>query len=312
MKALYFDGKSLKISNVQVQKNEGEVLIKVLHAGICNTDKEILKGYANFTGVLGHEFVGIVEEGPEYLLGKRVVGEINISCGECEYCKAGMERHCKNRKVLGIRNKDGVFAEYTTLPAKNLHIVPENVSDIQAVFTEPLAAAVEILEQIKINPTDKVCVIGDGKLGQLVVQVLSLTGCNLTVVGKHQEKLKHLKNRARTLLLEEVTHIEKFDAVVEATGNPAGFEFAKDIIKPKGTIVLKSTYAGNLEADFSKVVVDEINIVGSRCGSFEPALRLLEKKLIDVEYLVSSTYRLEEFEKAFNDKGFKVIFKIGS
>ncbi|MCD4782553.1 MAG: alcohol dehydrogenase catalytic domain-containing protein [Candidatus Eremiobacteraeota bacterium] len=300
----------------------GESLIKVLMAGICNTDLEITKGYMGFTGVLGHEFVGVVEKsGRKDLLGRRVVGEINCPCRECYICRKGLGKHCPNRTVLGIQGRDGVFADYITLPDDNLLVVPDNLSDEEATFTEPLAAAFEILESIHIKPTDRVLLLGDGKLGILCAQVVSGTGCDFLVVGKHREKMKILKDRKiNTSLLDDFKEniskndLIKYDVVIECTGNPSGFRMARDMVRPRGTIVQKSTYAQNPDVNISMLVVDEIRLVGSRCGPFKPALSALAKGKIDVNLLIWDILpfgdALSAFEKASRKGAGKVLLKM--
>ncbi len=277
-----------------------ESLVRVLRAGICNTDLEIVKGYMGFRGVLGHEFVGIVEEGA--LRGARVVGEINAYDGTCPTCLRGDVTHCPNRTTLGIVNRDGAFAEYLTLPTRNLHRVPDSISDAQAVFVEPLAAACEITDRIHIRPTDRVCVLGDGKLGLLCAQVLHLTGCDLLTVGRHTNKLEILHRRGIATATDPNSIHGQFDVVVDCTGHASGFDLARRLTRPRGTLVLKSTFHGGQDMAFAPIVIDEISIVGSRCGPFVPALRLLEKKLVDVDSLISAEYPLtrgiEAFERA--------------
>ncbi len=293
---------------------KGEALVRVLQAGLCNTDLELVKGYMNFTGVLGHEFVGVVEQaaGREELIGQRVVGEINAACGRCETCRANRPTHCPHRTTLGIDRRDGAFADYTLLPCENLHSVPDSVTDDQATFVEPLAAACEILEQVKIHPTDRVAVIGDGKLGLLCAQVVALTGCNLIAVGRHAEKLQVLQRRgiATTTNLNTVES-GALDIVVEATGTPGGFEAARRIVRPRGTIVLKSTYQGEaVPVNLTAIVVDEITLIGSRCGPFEPAIRLLANKQIDVESLIQARFPLDEGVAAFKHAAQKGTLKV--
>jgi len=246
-----------------------------------------------FRGVLGHEFVGMVVEAPDAaLVGKRVVGEINAWCGDCPTCRAGRPTHCPHRTTLGIYGRDGAFAEFLTLPQRNLHLVPDGVSNEAAVFVEPLAASLEILEQVHVRPTHRVAVLGDGKLGLLVAQVLALTGCDLTVAGHHAAKLAFLarKGIATTTRSPE----GQFDVVVECTGQAAGFELARRLVRPRGILVLKSTFAGTQEVALAPLVVDEVTLVGSRCGPFAPALRLLAGGLVDTSSLISAVYPLEE------------------
>lgn len=313
MKCLYFDGILTVIEDyVQPKRGKGEALIKIHYAAICNTDKEIIKGYKGFQGILGHEFVGVVEEAEDQAyIGKRVVGEINLGCGECEHCRLGHSNHCKNRRVLGITNKDGVFAQYITLPLANLHIVPDTVADLEAVFAEPLAAALEITEQCHIKPTHKVAIVGNGKLGQLIGQVLSLTGCDLTILGRSEKTLFLLKNRARVQLISQVDYESYFDIVVDATGNQAGLSYAQKIVKPMGKVVLKSTYNDQALLNPTLWVVKEITLVGSRCGPLDAALRLLEKKLVSVEDLIGGVYTLDEYQAAFAEQNLlKSVFKM--
>ncbi len=289
---------------------EGEALIRLLSAGICSTDHHLAAGMYDYEGILGHEFVGQVEKGPEDLIGKRVVGEINLPCGKCELCHANLSRHCKNRTVLGILKQPGAFAEYLTLPTDNLHLVPDSVSDEDAVFTEPIAAALEILEQIQIQPTQRVIVVGDGKLGQLISQVLNLTGCDLLVLGRHEKKLSHLERLGIRTTTNTDLDGRTFDKSVECTGNSAGFEIARTALKPTGTLVLKSTYPGKLNIDATFLTVDEITIVGSRCGPFAPALNLIQNSKIDLSYLKEKTYPLKSALDAFDYSKQKGVLKV--
>ncbi len=279
----------------------GEALIRVKLAGVCNTDLELVKGYKQFQGIPGHEFVGVVERAPgaEEWQGRRVVGEINAACGDCPTCRVGRPTHCPHRTTLGIAGRDGAFAEYLTLPIRNLLPVPVSLPDEIAVFTEPLAAACQILQQIHVRPTDRVVVLGDGKLGLLCAQTLALTGCDLTVVGHHQEKLNLLAQRGIPTALDDKSVAPGADLVVEATGHPGGYAAARRLVRPRGTIVLKSTYHGSLEANLTMVVVDEVTLVGSRCGPFAPALRLLERGLVDVVPLIQARYPLDQALAAF-------------
>lgn len=300
MNALVFDGQLKLVRDYPTPRSNDESLVRVLRAGICNTDLEIIKGYMNYRGVLGHEFVGIVEEGA--MRGARVVGEINADCGKCRTCLRGDPTHCPNRTTLGIVNRDGALAEFLTLPARNLHRVPASVSDAQAVFVEPLAAACEITDRIHIRPTDRVCVIGDGKLGLLCAQVLHLTGAALLAIGRHENKLALLRQRGIATTTDADAITDQFDIVVDCTGHASGFELARRLTRPRGTLVLKSTFHGGQDTTFAPIVIDEISIVGSRCGPFAPALRLLEQKLVEVETMLSAEYPLargiEAFERA--------------
>ena len=285
------------------QPPPGEALVRVRIAGICNTDLELVRGYMGFRGVLGHEFVGeVVQTSDATWLGQRVVGDINAACRSkgCAACGAGRYTHCPNRTTLGIAGRDGAFADYLILPQANLYAVPDNVSDEMAVFTEPLAAACEILAQIKIAPTDRVYVLGDGKLGLLAAAVLRLTGAHLTLVGRNRNKLAVAEGwGVQVRLAEEPLPAHGADIVVECTGSPKGFELARRLLRPRGTLVLKSTYHGALSLDLSALVVDEITLLGSRCGPFGPALRLLACGLVDPRRLISETFALDEAEAAF-------------
>ena len=273
----------------------GEVRIRTTLAGICNTDLEILRGYHGFEGVLGHEFVGVVDEAEDPAwVGRRVVGEISASCRECPTCRAGRYTHCPTRTTLGILNRDGVLADSFCLPACNLHLLPEDLPDEAAVFTEPLAAACQVLEQVHLRPTDRVLVLGDGKLGLLVAQVVALTGCDLTAIGRHPEKLAILSARGIATQLDGDRVEGNADLVIECTGQAEGFRRARALLRPRGTLVLKSTYHGLVEADLSRLVVDEIQVTGSRCGPFAPAIRLLAQGLVDVLPLVEAEFPLDE------------------
>lgn len=319
MKAIVFNTE-LKLDNnyIKPAPKEGEALVKVTLAGICNTDYEITKGYMGYNGILGHEFVGIVEEvnsNDKSLIGKRVVGEINCGCEECEWCGKGLQRHCPNRSTLGIWQKDGCFAEYVTMPLTNLIEVPTNVSDEEAVFVEPLAAAIEILEQLHIKPFEKVLVLGDGKLGLTTAITLNSSGLDVTLIGKHQNKLDIAKaQKVKTRLLQETEIKKEYDVVVEATGSLSGFETSIASVKPRGTLVLKSTIAASKEFNFSPIVIDEITVLGSRCGQFKPALRYLENKKIDFTPFISATYSIndaiEAFEKNKEKDTLKILLKI--
>ncbi len=296
----------------------GEARVRVRMAGICGTDLQLSRGYYPFTGIPGHEFVGDVVEAPEaeHLVGQRVVGEINISCGKCENCRALRPTHCQRRKVLGILNHHGAFADYLTLPVCNLHRVPDSVPDNAAVFTEPLAAAISIMEQVPIRPTDSVLVIGAGRLGQLIAHVLNTTGCDLNVVARYPKQRELLKASNIAVVDEQELLNHCVDVVVEATGSVAGFSAARRAVRPRGTIVLKSTYKGEVSVDMSALVVNELNIVGSRCGPFEPALRFLEQKRVDPTLLVDGAYPLSEASRAFAEASqrgaLKILFAIDS
>ncbi len=309
MRCLYFDGRLKYRDDYPVPTPApGEALVKVLYAGVCNTDREILAGYKGFAGILGHEFVGVVEQGARWE-GRRVVADINLGCGACPRCREGLPNHCLDRRVLGITGKDGAFAEYLTLPLANLREVPPGVGDLAAVFAEPLAAALEICDQCHIRPSERVAVLGDGKLGQLVARVLSLTGCDLTVVGKHPAKLALLAGLAATVTADEAGDLEPFDLVVECTGSPAGLASAQDLVKPRGRIVLKSIFAGDAALASTLWVVRELTLVGSRCGPTAAALRLLARRLVDVGPLVGGIFRLADGAAAFAPPGgLKAVF----
>jgi threonine dehydrogenase-like Zn-dependent dehydrogenase len=296
MQALFWNGHHLTLeSSYPTPKADAQnALVKVHLAGICDTDLQIFKGYMNFRGVPGHEFVGSVKAGPREFVGKRVVGEINFACGQCDSCKRDLGRHCPNRKVMGILNADGAFAEFVAVPVANLHSVPDSVSDEEAVFIEPLAAAFEILEQMQINPGDEILVLGDGKLGNLCAQVLRLTGANVTALGKHEDKLKLIKRAGvRTILLRDWKP-KLFDVVVEATGARSGLELALSAVRPRGTVVLKSTIAGDYNISLAPLVINEISVTGSRCGLFAPALEALEGKSVSVMPLIEEIYPLTD------------------
>lgn len=306
MRGLYFNGKAAELrQDLPIPQPEAhESLVRILIAAICNTDREIMKGYKpEFIGVLGHEFVGVVEKSSDpTLVGRRVVGEINEGCGECVYCKTDRERHCENRRCIGIVRQDGCFAPYMTIATKSLHIVPDNVSDEHAVFAEPLAAALEIPNLIQIRPSEEICVIGDGRLAYLIAQVLALGGAEVTVLGKHEEKLRLFEDFAKTA----TTCDRKFELVVDAAGSPSGFETAMGLVRSCGKIVLKSTYAGVTSLNLSSVVVNEVSVIGSRCGPFPPALRLLERGQIKLPAI--ELHSVKDWEKAFESRAFKVGF----
>ncbi|MCP2727734.1 MDR/zinc-dependent alcohol dehydrogenase-like family protein [Limnofasciculus baicalensis] len=312
MKTLWLENNQLQLcTDIPIPTPPpGEALIRVLRAGICNTDLELLRGYYPYKGIPGHEFVGIVEKGSPHLLGKRVVGEINAVCGKCRFCLKGESTHCENRTVLGIVNRNGAFAEYLTLPETNLHLVPDNVSTDVATFTEPLAAALEIQQQVKITASEKVLVVGDGKLGQLVAQTLALTGCDLLVIGRHPEKLANLEERGIEIGFSDGIIDRSFDIAVECTGNPEGFALALRALRPRGILVLKSTYSGKLTIDASALVVDEITLIGSRCGPFAPALELLRTQQVNVSPLIQARYPIAEGLTAFSHAKQRGVLKV--
>jgi threonine dehydrogenase-like Zn-dependent dehydrogenase len=311
MNALWLEDNQLSMRAIPQPRKANEALIRIRKAGICSTDLELVKGYYPYTGVIGHEFVGdVIEAGDNSWVGRRVVGEINAACGQCEQCLNGRPTHCEHRTVLGISSRDGTFAEYTTLPLANLHRVPDSVPDEMAVFTEPLAAALEIQDQVQINPTDRVLLIGAGRLGQLIAQTLALTGCNLRVMARHAHQQNLLKARGIKPITEDEIQPWRWDIVVEATGSPDGFSLARRVIRPRGTMVLKSTYKGDMTVNFSSIVVDEINLIGSRCGPFEPALRLMEARQVDPTVLIDSEFKLGEALKAFEHAAGTGVLKV--
>lgn len=311
MNALVYKNKQLNLMELPKPKpKEDEVLIKVLMAGICNTDLEITQGYLGFSGIIGHEFVGEVVHDPlREFKGKRVVGSINISCNKCEYCQRGMYKHCKNLNQLGIRGSDGVFAEFTTLPRKNIHVVPECIANQEAVFVEPMAAGVEIAEQIHIKPSEEVVVQGDGKLGLVTSMVLWTMGVNVRLIGKHQEKMDIVEELGiPTCFPKEVE--SKYEIIIECTGSSDGLNIAQSLVKPTGTIVAKTTIKDMDSFDLSKLVVNEISIIGSRCGPFEPTLRFIENNKFPFEKMIDGIYSLEEWEKAFKSAKHKETLKV--
>ena len=320
MKAIVFDNE-LKLVNDYKKPvpQKGEALVRVTLGGICNTDYEITKGYMGYVGILGHEAVGVVEEindDDKSLLGKRVVSEISYGCNDrnCNWCAEKMYRHCPNRHTLGIWKKDGCFAEYFTMPLDVLFEVPENVSNEQAVFVEPLAAALEITEQLHIKPYYKVIVLGDGKLGIITALTLNAQNIDVTLVGKHSNKLDIAKAQGvKTILLQDLEIDKDWDVVVEATGSISGFETSMALTKPRGTLVLKSTVAGGKEMNLAPIVIDEITVLGSRCGQFAPALRLLKSEKIDFTPLISQIFyvdnAIEAFEKNKEKNTLKVLLK---
>ncbi|MEO6655223.1 MAG: alcohol dehydrogenase catalytic domain-containing protein [Pyrinomonadaceae bacterium] len=315
MKALRFTGGELRLADISLPNDGTEALIRVLRSGICNTDLEIVRGYAGFEGTIGHEFVGVVEKSDDapHLVGKRVVGEINAGCGTCQLCLSGDPRHCSTRTVLGIVGRDGSHAEFLNLPSRNLLEVPEGVTDEQAVFAEPLAAAYGITEQVELTPDTKVAVIGDGKLGLLCAMSLALRSQNMTIIGKHKTKIAIAeKCGVEGVLLDVMTPAmsRRFDVVIEASGSESGFAMAQDLVMPLGKIVLKSTFHGTPAWAASRVVVDEITIVGSRCGRFAPALDLLESGAVNVENLIDDEMPLSKGVTAMSRAGEKGVLKV--
>jgi threonine dehydrogenase-like Zn-dependent dehydrogenase len=326
MRALIFDGSAVKYRPDQPDPApaDGEVLVKVLAAGICQTDWEIAKGYMAFKGVLGHEFVGTVIKLGKGVdakwLRKRVCAEINCVCGKCDMCARGLSTHCLRRTVIGIHHRDGAFADLLTVPVRNLHAVPDHVTDEEAVFVEPLAAAFQILRQVQIEKRTRALVLGDGRLGLLVAQVLRRTGCQLTLVGRHEKKLAVAERMQaaganqgtlRISLDSELQSHRDQDVVIDCTGRSAGFERALELVRPRGIVVLKTTVAGGKPINLAPVVIDEITILGSRCGPFTDAIAALAAREIDVLPLVSRRIRLDQSEPLFapgeSPEGLKII-----
>lgn len=313
MKALRFVDGELGMAEIDRPYVNGEALVRVVMSGICNTDVEIVRGYAGFQGTIGHEFIGVVEESADAeIVGKRVVGEINVGCGACELCLKGDPRHCPKRTVLGIKGRDGAHAEFLTLPARNLIDVPVGVTDEQAVFTEPLAAAYGITEQVEIDTDTKIAVIGDGKLGILCALALGLRSRNVTLIGRHRSKLSIAEKQGIEVVLSDNTANmnSRFDVVVEASGSESGFATALDLVRPRGKIVLKSTFHGKPQWEAWRVVVDEITVVGSRCGRFEPALQMLADGKIDVSSLISEEFSLADGVRAMDAAQEKGVMKV--
>jgi threonine dehydrogenase-like Zn-dependent dehydrogenase len=333
MRALCFD-KELKLMPVfpMPPKKTGEALVKVLLAGICGTDIEVINGYRNFHGILGHEFVGIVQDANDQkLIGKRVVSEINIGCGECPLCRKGIKEHCKKRKVIGIEGHDGCFADYIAVPEANLHIIPDDIGNDKALFIEPLAAAFSIVNGTWIKPTDRVAVIGDGTIGILSAQVIKITGADVCVIGKHKKKLSILEWMGIDTFTflgqdEKGVHVRSsngaekcmpshhFDVVVECSGSPRGIDMARFLVVPRGTIVIKTTVKDGVSLDLTFAVIHEVHVVGSRCGPFQPAIRALRKGLVEVRPLITGRFPFEDWQGAMQmikkPDSLKVVFEI--
>ncbi|MCA9510435.1 MAG: alcohol dehydrogenase catalytic domain-containing protein [Myxococcales bacterium] len=325
MLALRFDGRRARVSDVpEPEATPGFAIVDVRLAGVCDTDLQIAKGYMGFRGVLGHELVGVVAEGPDAWRGRRVACEINFACGApgCDACARGLGRHCPTRRVMGILDADGAFARRVAVPVANLHAVPDAVDDARAVFTEPLAAAFEILEQVEVAPGARAVVLGDGKLGVLVAQVLANAGARVLAVGHHRAKLDALARRGIETALAsdfaagvDAAPASRADLVVDATGSPSALELAVRATRPRGTLVLKTTTAERPSLDFARVVVDEIRIVGSRCGPFAPALEALASGAVDVASLLDDRFPLEHadaaLERAAERGARKVLIECG-
>ncbi len=318
MNALVFD-QTLRFDPryPEPQPATGEVLIALKMAGICATDLEITRGYMGFSGVLGHEFVGKVVKGPRAWRDKRVVAEINCVCGRCEMCQSGLSNHCRKRTVLGIDGRDGAFADFVVVPERNLHELPDSVSDEQAVFVEPLAAAYQVIKQCPIEKRMRVAVIGSGRLGLLVAQVLKTTGCHLEVIGRNELTLSFCEKKGiQSTNVSDLVPRSDRDVVVDCTGDPAGFEIAKHLVRPRGTLILKSTYAGGASLNLTPIVVNEITLLGSRCGPFGEAINALARRQIDVESMISRQLPLSKgvdaFELTKDPRYIKILLKVGS
>jgi alcohol dehydrogenase len=320
MRALVFD-KTLSFDPRRAEPGagDGDTLLKIRRAGICSTDLEITRGYMQFRGVLGHEFVADVVSSPNRdLVGQRVVGEINIVCGRCDLCLSGLSNHCRARSVLGILNHDGVFADFVRLPAVNLHVLPKTVDDDQAVFVEPLAAAFQVVKQLGSSGRGVISegrrwitVLGDGRLGFLVAQVLRNAGFPVRVVGKHAEKLSICEKWSiRSRLLSDIDPRHDQDVVVDCTGSAAGFELAMQMVRPRGLIVLKSTMFAGKQLNLAPLVVDEISVIGSRCGPFREAIAALSQKQVDVASLISRRMKLEQGVEAMNFAASGQVLKV--
>ena len=313
MRSLFFDQSlSFRPRQAEPPESDGDTLLRIRRAGICATDLEICKGYMGFQGVLGHEFVADVVDSPDKnLIGQRVVGEINVVCGRCDLCLSGLSNHCRNRSVVGILNHGGAFAEFLRLPAGNLHAVPKTVDDDQAVFVEPLAAACQILKQIKLDGKKWVTVLGDGRLGLLVAQVLRNVGCPIRVIGKHADKLALCEKWSiRSRALADISPRHDQDVVVDCTGSAAGLELAMQMVRPRGTIILKSTFAAGKAINLAPLVIDEIQVIGSRCGPFREAIRLLAEKSVDVTSFIHRRMKLEQGVEAMELAGRAGVLKV--
>jgi len=312
VRALWLEDGALRLlDNLAVpQPGPEDALVRVITAGVCSTDTALVKGMYSFTGVPGHEFVGIVESGPAKLCGRRVVGEINIACGACSACQAGQRKHCQSRSALGIRGHHGAFAEFLVLPAQNLHPVPDGVSTEAAAFTEPLAAALDVFERADVLETDRILVVGDGKLAQLVCRVLALVGAQVDVCGRHRGKLDRLEGIVATSSKDGSAGARAYDLAVECTGNPSGLITALQSLRPRGTLVMKSTYPEMAGVDCTRIVVDELRLVGSRCGPFTKALDLLENRQVDPTPLIDARYPLADALEALRRSRERDVLKV--
>lgn len=317
MKAIVLDngGLAYRENHPEPVPQQGEVLVDVIQAGICETDLQLARGYMGFSGVLGHEFVGVARTGA--MAGRRVVGEINCNCGVCASCQSGLGNHCPNRTVVGIDRHDGAFAERLAIPESCLHAVPDSVNDDQAVLAEPLAAALQIGEQIDLTAVKHAAVLGDGRLSLLIASTLARSVPHLWVVGKHTEKLERFERRGiSTMQLEQAGPEKSFDLVVEVTGSPSGLPLALNLVRPRGTVVVKTTVAADHHMSLAAVVIDEIQIIGSRCGPFAQAINVLTNHQVDVAEFITHRFRLADVKQAMqmavDPKALKVVFEIGS
>jgi threonine dehydrogenase-like Zn-dependent dehydrogenase len=310
VRAVIFDGQLRLDTAYPTPRAAGENLLRIRRAGICNTDLELVAGMYGFSGVLGHEFVADVIEGDAAWIGKRVVGEISVVCGECDFCRRNIPSQCRNRQTVGIRRYPGAFADYLTLPSRNLHVVPDSVTDDMAVFVEPLAAALQVTEAVHVSPRDRVIVLGVGKLGMLVAQVLKLTGADVVAVVRREKQAQLLHQWGIPAVSRTDLPDQQAQVVVDVTGQAGGFADALDLVQPRGTIVLKSTYHGFPQADLTQVAVREIRVVGSRCGPFDAALRLLRHGLVDVESLIDARFALDDALSAIDFAAQPGVFKV--
>jgi alcohol dehydrogenase len=312
VKALVLNSGTLSLRDVPRPDRNGECRIRVALAGICGTDLQLLEGYAGFNGTPGHEFVGIVESAPDsdrQWIGKRVVSEINVGCGRCGWCRRGVREHCNNRTVVGIREHSGAFAEFVSVPAENLHAIPDTMDDETAVFVEPTAAACRILEQVAVDRHARVAVLGDGRMGLLTAQVMKTAADDVTLLGKHQEKLEI--GRSLGLNAQRAAQTGGFDFVVDATGRPEGLRQAIELVHPRGTVVMKSTFHGEAPVASAPIVVNEVTLVGSRCGPFARGIEMLASGAVRVKPLVTRVTSLADYVAAFEEarRGLKVIVR---
>lgn len=303
MRALKFSNTlAIDAHHPDPQPAEGEAVIRVHLAGICATDLQIINGYMGFSGVLGHEMVGTVTVGSSHWKGKRVVAQINCPCRKCDLCAKGLSNHCRKRTVMGIQGRNGCFADFVAIPEANLYEVPASVADEEAVFAEPLAAAYQVPAQCPMDSKMTVSVVGTGRLGLLVAQVLAATGCRLTAIGRNRSKLERCdKLGIQGVHVDEVPLRNDRDVVVDCSGSPEGLRVAMGLVRPRGTIVLKSTYADRAAAsiNLAPLVIHEVKLIGSRCGPFSEAINALARKAVEVRSLITKTFSLEEGVQAF-------------